>query len=45
MYIGFYKYNNKCNVQRNENHKYTVGTMSKFNRKMVKTDAKWITQS
>ena len=28
-----------------KNHKYTVGTMSKSNRKMVKTDAKWTTQS
>jgi hypothetical protein len=28
-----------------KNHKYTVGTMSKSNRQMVTTDAKWTTQS
>jgi hypothetical protein len=28
-----------------KNHKYTVGTMPKSNRKMVTTDAKWTTQS
>jgi hypothetical protein len=32
-------------VQKNENHKYKVGTMSTSNLTMVKTEVKWTSQS